>query len=502
MNRSLFSSTLMTLSLAAGALTGHPQSAATSVSLPPVAPPAGAPPPPPLSSVESWINEAKSPLSWFTWGADLRIRDEYYNSVVSLTDANPLHEQNVIRFRGRVWSTITPVTNVTMNVRLASETREWTRPAFVGSYCGEQGMEWRYGMFDNLNVKWNNAFEQPLSLSAGRQDIAIGDFWNWWLVADGTPLDGSWTYFLDSMRATYEAKELKTKLDLIYIYQNARPDEWMPTLNAGQSSPSDPTEYALTEQNEQGVIAYLSNKSIKNTTLDGFFVYKQDDKELANGDDANIYTVGGRITGLPGEHWQYSLEGAYQFGEKKDPTIRVGTVNLERDIDAFGANARLSYLFRDRLNNQLHLVGEYLSGDDDATDGKDEMFDILWGRWPRYSELYIYSFAAETGGRFAQHNNIYRLGGGWTFNPSKKTLAGAYYNAFFAPEDVPTRAGAAAPLFSQDGNFRGHYLQGVIQHTFSKHFKGHLWAEFVWQGDFYSDRELLPFLRAEVTFTF
>lgn len=499
MNRPLFSSALATLSLAAGALTGQAQSAATSVALPPTAPSAGAPPPPP-SATEKWISEVKSPLSWFTWGGDLRIRDEYYNNIVSLTDANPLHEQNVIRFRGRVWSTVTPVTNVTMNVRLAAETREWTRPAFASQFRGQQGMEWRYGIFDNLNVKWNNAFDVPLNIAAGRQDIAIGDYWNWWLVADGTPLDGSWTYFLDSIRATYEAKELKTKFDLIYIYQNARPDELVPTLNAGQSTPSEP-EYALTEQNEQGVIAYVSNKSVKNTTLDAFFIYKHDDQELANGDNANIYSIGARITGLPAEHWQYSLEGAYQFGEKQDPTVRAAP-DLERDIAAYGANARLSYLFRDPLNNQLHLVGEYLSGDDNQTDGKDEMFDILWGRWPRYSELYIYSFAAETGGRFAQHNNIYRLGGGWTFNPAKKTTVGAYYNALFAPQEDPTRAGAATSLFSGSGNFRGHYAQATLQHTFSKHVKGHLWAELVWQGDYYRDDELMTMLRAEVSFSF
>jgi hypothetical protein len=496
----MFYVSLATLLLAAGVVTSQAQSAATAVLLPKGPSPAAAAPQP-LSSTENWIKEVKSPLSWFTWGGDLRIRDEYYNNAVSLSDEAVRHEQNVIRFRGRIWSTITPVEDVTLNTRLAAEVREWTRPSFTGTYLGQQGMEWRYGIFDNINVKWNNALGQPLTLTAGRQDITIGDFWNWWLVADGTPLDGSWTYFLDSVRATFDAKELKTKFDVIYISQSARPDDWMPTLNANQS-PDLPPTYPLTEQNEQGVILYASNKSIENTTLDGFFIYKHDDRELSNGDDANIYTVGARITGLPAEHWQYALEGAYQFGEKTDPTIKVGTLNRERDINAFGANARLSYLLRDPHNNQLHLVGEYLSGDDDSTDGKDEMFDILWGRWPRYSELYIYSYAAETGGRIAQHNNLFRVGGGWTCEPMKRMTVGAYYNALFAPEEVPTRAGGAMARFSQDGSFRGHYLQGVLQHTFSRHVKGHLWAEFVWQGDYYDQRDMMSFLRAEVSVSF
>ena len=83
-------------------------------------------------------------------------------------------------------------------------------------------------------MKWNNVFDLPLTITAGRQDISLGDPLNWWLVMDGTPDDGSWTFFLDSIRLTYEAKEIKTKFDVIYIYQNALPDEWVPTI--GRSS--------------------------------------------------------------------------------------------------------------------------------------------------------------------------------------------------------------------------------------------------------------------------
>jgi hypothetical protein len=276
----------------------------------------------------------------------------------------------------------------------------------------------------------------------------------------------------------------------------ARPDDIVPTLNA------NPDAYNLTEQNEQGVILYASNKSIKNTQIDGYFIYKRDDQEFANGDNADIFTLGAKITGTLASHWQYSLEGGYEFGEKHDPTVRnpVNLSTAERDISAYGANARLSYLFKDKLNNQVHLVYELLSGDDPDTPGQDEMFDLLWGRWPRWSELYIYSYIQETGGRIAQINNIQRVGPGWTISPMKGLHFGTYYNALFALEDVPTRALTPA-LFSGDGSFRGHYLQSVLTHTFSRHVKGHLWSEFIWQGDYYTSRDLLSFLRAELSFS-
>jgi hypothetical protein len=478
-----------------GYLPAHTQSAPVSVPrlpAPDAAPPAAAPAP---GAMEEWIGNMKRPVDWMTWGMDLRARDEYYNHIVSLIDTDPLKEQNVLRFRGRLWTSLTPVTNVTFNARLAAEPRNWTRPSFVGAFRGQQGMEWRYGIFDNLNVKWSQILEQPLSLSAGRQDIALGDFWNWWLVADGTPLDGSWTFFLDSARVTYDAAAIETRFDAIGIHQRAYADDWLPVLNH-QRAP------ALVEQNEQGIILYASNRSLPNTRIDGYFIYKQDDRELPNGDDADIYTTGGKIAGHVGRSWSYSLEGAYQFGSKNDPMVTQPVAAPgRRSIDAFGANARISHLFNDRLNNQAHLVYEYLSGDDPKSTGRDEMFDVLWGRWPRWSELYIYSYVFETGGKIAQINNIQRIGAGWTLTPWNGGHAGVYYNALFAPHDTPTRT-LRPQAFSGDGSFRGHFLQTVVTHSFNRHLKGHLWSEFLWQGDYYAQRNLLSFLRAEIAWTF
>ena len=136
-----------------------------------------------------------------------------------------------------------------------------------------------------------------------------------------------------------------------------------------------------------------------------------------------------------------------------------------------------------------------------APTGTDEMFDVLWGRWPRWSELYIYSFVYETGGKVAQINNLQRIGAGWTLAPIQGMHAGVYYNAVFAPQEEPTRT-IRPQAFSGDGNFRGHFLQAVVTHNFSRHLKGHLWSEFMWQGDYYAQRNLLTFLRAEMSWTF
>ena len=89
---------------------------------------APAPPPPVLSSTEQTIKDIKNPLSWLNWGADFRIRNEYFNNAQTLT-SNPqynglfahLHSQDYFRFRGRLWASATPVENLSLNARLAAE---------------------------------------------------------------------------------------------------------------------------------------------------------------------------------------------------------------------------------------------------------------------------------------------------------------------------------------------------------------------------------------------
>jgi hypothetical protein len=494
--------TKLKLSLGLAALSVVTVLAQTPTNAPAPAP--AAPPAPAPSAYDKWEKGVKNPSPYFTWGADLRLRNEYFNNAITLNQSAVRHEQDYFRFRERIWASVMPTTNISMNARVAAEQREWMKPSFASQYGPREGFEERYGIVDNLNAKWNNIADTPLSATVGRQDIQYGDPLNWWLVADGTPGDGSWTFFLDSAKLSYELKETKTKLDLVYIYQSARPDAWMPIIGSAQSQSTTATPYMLTEQNEQGVIAYFSTKSSKNMQVDGYFIYKHDQKEIANGDNADIYTFGAKFSGTPAKHWAYSLEGAYQLGSKQDTTVGAAYVNSTtgwRGINAYGANGKLSYLCKDELNNQFSFGFEVLSGDDPNTKGKDEMFDILWGRWPRWSELYIYSYINETSRKIAQMNNIAHFGPTWTCVPMKDTTLSATYNAMFALESTPTRAVNPA-LFTADGNFRGHYVQAVLKHKFNDHVSAHLWGELVWNGDYYTHRDLMSFVRAEILFTF
>src|SRR3974390_2580913 len=70
-------------------------------------------------SAEQTIKDIKNPFPWMTWGGDFRVRNEYFNNLLTLNSENPLHEQDYFRFRARVWTSVTPVEDLSLNARLA-----------------------------------------------------------------------------------------------------------------------------------------------------------------------------------------------------------------------------------------------------------------------------------------------------------------------------------------------------------------------------------------------
>lgn len=440
----------------------------------------------------SLSDQIKQPVSWMSWGADLRVRNEYFNSLLTLNREKPLHEQDYFRFRGRVWMTLKPLDDLTVFARLTSEPREWERAAGYSPYKTHLGTDFTEGAFDALNIQWRNILHQPLTLTAGRQDLFLGDGW---LVGEGTPYDGSWTTYLDAARLTYELKEQHTTFEAIGILQDAYDDSWLLTINNQNR--------IETEQHEKGAIFSVANSSVRAANITGYFIYKHDDRlggtDGKYGDNADIYTAGGRLTGLVGEHWKYSAEGAYQLGRKQDTTIKAPLVSTDfRDINAYGLNSKVAWLARDSLSNQLSLSFEYLSGDNPGTKN-DEMFDVLWGRWPRWSEIGLYSYAAET--RIGQEANLLRFGPAWSITPLRNLDFCAAYYALFSPESVPTRE-ASSTLFRHNDHFRGHFIQAVLKYKFNRYVSGHLWGECLFPGNYYVINEPIPFLRAELAFTF
>lgn len=422
----------------------------------------------PAPEEKPWIDQMKEPTKWFSWGADERLRIEYFDNAITLNGNRAGHEWDFFRYRTRVWADLHPCQEFEVGARLAWEGRQWQEP--------NSKPEWTWGQlfFDNLFTKLKLT-SIPLTITAGRQDIILGDGW---LVLEGTPLDGSTSIYFDAVRASLDLKDAKTKLDAIFIQQYSSPDIWLPTI-------SD-TDVAQIEQNERGAILYASNTAIKNLQIDGYFIYKHDEKVLANGDNGDIYTFGTRVAPKFTDNLSGRVEFAGQLGEKND-----------RPLLAWGLNSRLTYAFNDPYKNQLYLAYENLSGSTPGS-GTDGAFDPLWGRWPQWSELYVYTYATET--RIAQTTNLQRIGPGYTIKPTAPMDITLTYNALFANEN--TKRGTVG--FSDHGNFRGQLFTSVLKYKFNEHVSTHLWAEYLIPGNYYDTtrQEDAVYLRAEMILSF
>jgi hypothetical protein len=430
----------------------------------------------PLDLVDDWIDSTKAPVPWFRWGADLRIRDEYINSA-GLNNNSPLTgtkapETNWQRIRTRWWSTITPVKNVDLNFRVEWEGRHYSAPDTITPDWNKEQVT-----IDNANIKLTEVLDTPLTLTLGRQDILLGDGW---LVMDGTPMDGSRTSFFDAARATYNFKEINTTADFIYINQTAKGDALIEPLLDFHTN--------VIEQDEQGFIFWLTNKSIKNTELNGYYMYKDNERVAANGDNGHIHTFGARVAQQLDEHWKYRAEGAAEFGTRNG-----------EDLLAFGFNSRLTYGFNDPNSNELRVSYEYLSGDNPDTKGTNEGWVSMWGRWPQWSDLYGYMMPGTGESRVYESSNLQRLSFGWSMKPTDKLTLSADYHLLFANQNP--QEGKAG--FSSGGAFRGELITLLATYQFSKHLKGHLLNEFFFPGNFYvAPRDnMATMLRGELFFT-
>ena len=441
---------------------------------------------------DDWFSGFRNPAPGIEMGLDFRFRTITSRNFDTLNTNATENKWNFQRYRSRWWTKWMLNDNVDFNTRMVWEFRTWDEPKRK-----PKETDFDEVLFDNFNFKLRNLFDMPLTATIGRQDMLMA-FGVGWLVMDGTPLDGSRTTFFDAARFTYDWADKKTTIDMIYIDNAAASDRWL--------KPIEDRDRALTEQDERGAIFYLTNTSVEKTKFEGYFMYKNDnpyENTLTNVKDvwgwsrkAEIYTFGGAVSGTPAEQWKYRVEGAFQTGEKSGytPDLSVGEMH---DLETFGALTNLEYLFNDSLDNSVHVGYEYASGDDPKTDDI-EQFDLLWAEWPRWSELYIYTYSPETA--ISDCSNLHRLNVGHKFNPNKKWQICTDYHLLWADENT----GAPGIAVSDTDKFRGQLITCWAKYRFTKQLFGHLLGEYLMPGNYYEkvNRDDAFFFRFDLEYTF
>src|SRR5512138_683733 len=104
------------------------------------------------SDPTSSLERAKHPFNWLAFNADFRLREEYYNNVVTLNSNLPNHEHNYQRYRARFGVVVRPFKVLDIGVRLMTERRSYLKPDSMEGFKPDEVL------FDNLYITWRDIF--------------------------------------------------------------------------------------------------------------------------------------------------------------------------------------------------------------------------------------------------------------------------------------------------------------------------------------------------------
>ena len=430
-------------------------------------------------------------------GSYLRLRHEYWRNWKDMNNAG-LDNRNFFRIKASLWGKVAFDENDKISL-FAKVTDEFRAHTYFGGASGsfpdksavKKGYHFDINeiVFDNLYLDAKQVMELPVDLRIGRQDL-IFTYGEGFLIMDGTPQDGSRTFYFNAAKASWAVNETNT-LDFLYI-NNPRDEEFLPAVNrtmlAKQNDPAaDKVPQQLNTTDEQGLVLYLQNKDVEDLLMEGYYIFKREDDRGGTGLQAEKGKINTLGSFCKYDFSPYTLRGqlAFQFGD-------YGT----HDRSGVGGYFFLDNELKDRAWKPKASVGYiYLSGDDKDT-SDNEAWDPLFSRWPWMSELYLLSLAVDTGVvGYWTNLSMYRTE--LVLNPTEKLKIAVRYNFLRANEETVSNS-----ILSGTGKTRGHLPQLKLDYAISKDISTYVLAEYLLPGDFYNDSDDALFLRCELSLKF
>ena len=257
---------------------------------------------------------------------------------------------------------------------------------------------------------------------------------------------------------------------------------------------------------------YATSLKVPKNILDVYFLARNSTRHANSAEPSpqfpqptarDIYTVGGRLKSKPGEigDWDYSVEGAYQFGDFAASNTGTPEARERLKQNAFMFVAQGGYTFTDFwATPRLGLEYDYASGDNNKADDTHGTFENLF---PTNHKFYGYMdffslqniqdlrsvFQLKPTSRMSvavEGHNFWLANGNdflYTVGGTPRT-AGGYgihpnYNTFVGSE-LDVIAGYAVTRFAQLEAGYGHFFPGdYIQQTLTGH-GGTTGANFVY----------------------
>jgi hypothetical protein len=423
--------------------------------------------------------EEKQGLS-FKFGLSERIRNEFYNNISDMNDAKD-DKTDYFRIRTSVWGQVQYAPVATVYLKLTNEFRKYM------SDPKDRDFTWDEIVCDNLYLKLESPCKAA-SLTLGRQNLNYGEGF---ILLEGAPWDGSRTIYHDAVKLS--VKRGKTTVDLLAI-DNARFDDRLPLVRGADLSDgklkAQNADQWMNDGAEKAFGAYVTTTALPRMKTDAYFIRKTEDPDpwINRGgptDRLNLNTLGARV--------QYTIsEKLSVTGEWAGQTGTQGAI----DHKAFGGYTYATVLVDPASKSSISAGAICLSGDDPAT-ADNEGWNPLFSRWPKWSELYIYSIMNEVirgSTRTAYWTNIWAPYLSYTMQFTKKASLNGNFYLLKAFENRVIPGGGTGT-----GLNRGKEVQFWLRYTFNKNVSGHILLDQLVPGDFYAfPRTAGSFCRAEL----
>jgi len=324
------------------------------------------------------------------------------------------------------------------------------------------------------------------SLRAGRQNLLRGDGFVLW---DGGALDGSRAAYFNALDVIRTAGAFK--LEFLAIVDPAK-DRFLPRLN----ETGNLHERQLLNEHDEAALGIYATWQGPGRDLQAYAFHKLERHDVrAPGDplfvpDRRVEALGVRAT----EAWAQGLtatgEVALQVGRQEG---RPGTGESAAAIRAWGGQAKVTQAFDLGFHPEVTLGWVGLSGDDPATSTR-EGWDPLFSRWPKWSELYVYSLVPEAGVAAWSNLELWEA----TVQARPTARLGLRASAFWLQAIHPVTG--HGPSFAS-GLGRGTILEFRADVAFSEQWQGHVLYEQLQPGSFYAGSDAGRYFRVEATYT-
>ena len=439
-------------------------------------------------------------LSWDA-GGDFRLRQEMFDNMPR--GAVQSHNESYFRMRARLWGKVENE-DFTIYGRLADEFREYVTAGPRNPTWNPKNYAHTPGevILDNLYLDVRDLLWDRVDLRIGRQDLMYGAGR---MIFEGTPMDGSRSFFFDAAKAVIKITE-KNTIDVLGFYNSATTfgaGDPKP-LGGGENLPLNSIVPYSKGMSEWGASLYFKSKEVKELPFEVYYIYAdRSNYELWNGADRQgrwINTLGLRLMPKITEEFSAEFEGAAQYGQKESGA----------DVGGYMAYLGLTYApvleVLGTAKPYATLSTLYLSGDPDKhrgdntmTDKEDDRsWDPLWSRYTYFlSEMYAYQSYY---GLCYWSNMIYpnlEIGSKW---PNK--------HAFFTSVG-PMYAAVQDNLGGGNGSLYGYFWRGrydfpIWTKIFGKrgNLMGHVTLEALEPGDYSATDKLAYLARWEVSFAF